>query len=1744
MNTKMKSVHSVILSDSEGSLKILRLRLRMASRLLILIFSVFVIGLFFYGGMFGVQKAEAAHTFDTSARAATLQTTNPATLSYTCGSGTTVLVVMLAHTQASRTGGALTYNGITMTQVLSEVLNNAEVGSEMWYLVDPPTGSAYTISVPNGTTGSIRIYAASFKAQSGYTSNLDVATSTNVDALNPSKTLTTTVNGDAVIGILADGLLSTSTALSHTRISGADEGAWVSDAQYGLQSTAGNITMTFTIASDDVAMIMAAFKEVAKTTTLASGTDPSTTTVAPESGIVDAGSFTFQTNSGTDSITSSTIILAGSGTPYSGLSEVRITSDDGATTYFSAISNPSSNTLNFSGGTPILVSTTQTQFKIRVTLKTHANMASPPGTSYDLSPYVSAWTGTNAKSGSDSNVNTLTIDNTSPSNVTATSTTPGSNQIIIEWTNPVDGDFSNVIVVKSTSTPNNGTPTEGSSPNVGDVLGNGTVIYNSNEASTTATGLTNGTTYYFKIWAKDTRGNYSANGVEVSDAPSAATISISGTCKQWDNSTNCASSEVVKVAVNNILQGQSTSTSGAANWTISGITQPNTGDIITVFLDGVAANNRAVAVAKYTSGSSLSGFELIERTLTIGAANNQTITNANLSQYDYSASTNDADLFFDVDASNNLTIDVGGIFSDEKIYVKTGNTYQPDSSGAQKIITTANFENNGTSTLNGTIWRLAGSWKNASNLNYSTSTIEFGGTGTIEDTSGVFYKLTASSTASITATSTFAVSNVLEVATSGVFSINSGKTLTSSSTIILNGTISGSGTFKITSNNVPTGGTLSANTIVDLTSVAITIPSRTFGANLTILNTGTTNRTATAAAGTIAASGNLDIQSTGSGTITLDAATNSASATITGSLSFTGAGGTRTISTGSSANTWAFAGDVNLTGGTYTAGSGNTLKMSGAGTLTTNATVLKNLEINSASTVNLVAATHTVSGNLVLAGSGTPTVTGSTISMTGAGTTITGGGKTLNNLTIDPSSGTITLQSFDLTVSGTLNIAANDTLSIADSINLVHSGATLTLNSGSVISGAGKLIYRSSSAFPTAGTISSILRFDTLNNNQTMSARAYGGQIEIYNNTASSRTVTMAAGTHSMTNLYVYADADGGMLLDGQTNNATTTIAGNFYFLGSGNGTENITASSSPWTISGNMDISGGNFSASSGNLNLSGNYTNTAGTFTHNSGTIILNGSSQQTLNGTLSGSSAFNNLTITNNSGSDPDTSPSVIFSATTTANTFTAATASVKIRFNASSTYAFTNINFNGQATTTRVALRSSASPIPWFLNVPVEGSKTVSKTDVKDSDASLGDEIPAADGTNLNSGGNSNWAFSITSPGIVSVNNEVFEINSASTAVSDIDITSGGGSPGGRIASSTDIRIVIPAGFNTIWDNSINSITCSAGDSCVKILTTGVSYESGNKIAVINAIQNFQNGDNVRISGLKMTGFTAINASTTADKIRVDGVADGVDDASDTKTKAIKGKVAQQNHTASQQVNLFGADAISLTNADLFRFQLVPTGENASITTTTIALYETFGFVSGNITNTKLYQDTNNDGDVDIGESQLGGNGTSNIANASGTIVFGGSWTLSGTTNVILRADVSGIDDGDYLKFSLASTNINSKGATTIENIIVSGSSASVSHSKPQKSKGGGASASEGLPPAAGSQTGGGSSGGPIIETPPPSGGQTGGGSGGGGGGAPFLYCAIFPNEPTCAKFMIGDYLRNLYCTIFSKSAECR
>jgi hypothetical protein len=227
----------------------------------------------------------------------------------------------------------------------------------------------------------------------------------------------------------------------------------------------------------------------------------------------------------------------------------------------------------------------------------------------------------------------------------------------------------------------------------------------------------------------------------------------------------------------------------------------------------------------------------------------------------------------------------------------------------------------------------------------------------------------------------------------------------------------------------------------------------------------------------------------------------------------------------------------------------------------------------------------------------------------------------------------------------------------------------------------------------------------------------------------------------------------------GNNSGGNTTVCGqwSYYKLTINNGSETFDMAANT-TATNNLTITAGTLDATASNrtLTVGGNFAN-AGTFTPRSGTVTLNGSAQQTVSDTNSGTNTFYALTLTNASGtSDPGCggtfSPGVIFSnPVTTTNTFTITTASVKVRYNSGSTYAFNNINWNGQAAGTRLEFcNSNLGSGTWSLNVTASGNAQtkVSYVNVARSDASTGSTIIASDGTNVDSSNNTNWQFDET------------------------------------------------------------------------------------------------------------------------------------------------------------------------------------------------------------------------------------------------------------------------------------------------------------------------------------------------------------------------------------------------------------
>jgi len=205
-----------------------------------------------------------AHTYN-SYKASVESAANPATLTtYNCPSGTTVLVVCIGLNSATpRAGGTLTFNSQNMTDSGQGQITQGggETTVEVWYMLNPPTGTGYTISAPNTSTATLWLSASCYAAGVGKTSALDLSASTTGNSANGNIDISPTVNGAAIIAAITSGYRTPPSTLND-EISTNDWGNQVFGDQYLMQGSYGLQNMAWTVTTETWEAIAIAFKEV------------------------------------------------------------------------------------------------------------------------------------------------------------------------------------------------------------------------------------------------------------------------------------------------------------------------------------------------------------------------------------------------------------------------------------------------------------------------------------------------------------------------------------------------------------------------------------------------------------------------------------------------------------------------------------------------------------------------------------------------------------------------------------------------------------------------------------------------------------------------------------------------------------------------------------------------------------------------------------------------------------------------------------------------------------------------------------------------------------------------------------------------------------------------------------------------------------------------------------------------------------------------------------------------------------------------------------------------------------------------------------------------------------------------------------------------------------------------------------------------------------------------------------------
>ncbi len=188
-----------------------------------------------------------AHIFDTNLRFS--GAANPLTSNYTPGSGATVLVLgIVAAGSVQRSGGAPTFNSNALTQAdqTRQHGTNPEISCELWYLLEPDTGSALEVSIPNPTSLTLHIQVSTYKAASGFTSDLDVEGGDSGTSASPSVSLTPTENGAVIVGVFGDGEDFIPSDQTGTELNTTDDGLYSDSNQFTLQAVAAAIETGWT----------------------------------------------------------------------------------------------------------------------------------------------------------------------------------------------------------------------------------------------------------------------------------------------------------------------------------------------------------------------------------------------------------------------------------------------------------------------------------------------------------------------------------------------------------------------------------------------------------------------------------------------------------------------------------------------------------------------------------------------------------------------------------------------------------------------------------------------------------------------------------------------------------------------------------------------------------------------------------------------------------------------------------------------------------------------------------------------------------------------------------------------------------------------------------------------------------------------------------------------------------------------------------------------------------------------------------------------------------------------------------------------------------------------------------------------------------------------------------------------------------------------------------------------------------
>jgi fibronectin-binding autotransporter adhesin len=691
-------------------------------------------------------------------------------------------------------------------------------------------------------------------------------------------------------------------------------------------------------------------------------------------------------------------------------------------------------------------------------------------------------------------------------------------------------------------------------------------------------------------------------------------ITISGTAKAYDESTNVTSGTVA-VAVNGVVQSGKVGNISGGSWSIANVTM-FPGDIITVFVDGANDANESAMVTHYDGFGNMTGVELFERHLTVGSGDATTTTNAHIALYDYTSS-GDEDLFFDVDGGNDLYVcgaSSVGCF-DAILYIATTSTYRPDSANSGTLYA-HNVVMQGTTTADSNTLYVSGSWDVNGTFSSGGSTVVFTATSTnetIDSTGSGTYAFNILTLGQTTGNATWTLASILDV--NGALTLSYGSLFASTSGIAVGGDLAlasgtsfvkgtGTTTFDGASVAVITDATVSKQ---DLGKVYVNGSSKTvrLGApakitDLTIETSNTFDVSATSHALEIV--GNFYNY----GSFSPRAGTVSFTATTTGKVIDPGTSSFYNLTTNGVGGNWAFQEPIVTIGNTLTMATG---------------------------TLTLATGTTTVSGNFANTG-GIFIHNNGTLEVTGSGSKIiTQNGYALYNLTVN-GSGSWSWSDTNATSSGSVRVS-NGTLAFPSGTyaigkSLENTGGTLTANSGTL-----RFTSAAAENIRTNGSKVQGLTFDGVGGTFTLvdTNLTASGTVRFVNG-----TTTLSSGTLTLGGSFLATggtwDSNSGTVLFNSSATGHTISPGadtfNAVTFSNANGGWTVTTSATStanWTIT-----SASSFVAQSGiTLEVGGTFVNSTPSATNWTGsTLYLNSGTSYTVGSKTQSVEVYGTLTV----------------------------------------------------------------------------------------------------------------------------------------------------------------------------------------------------------------------------------------------------------------------------------------------------------------------------------------------------------------------------------------------------------------------------------------------------------------------------------------------------------------------------------